>query len=102
MFLVVFRSRKRTDLDAETYAKDAARMKDMALARPGLLAVKTYAAEDGETVSISEWADEASARAWREDAEHLVMQRRGREAYYESYTVFTMDDPRTHRFPTAE
>ena len=101
MYLVVFRSRKRADLDAEAYAVDAAEMKALALAQPGLLAVKTYANEDGETVSISEWADEAAARDWGRHAEHATMQRRGKERYYASYTIFSCADPHIREFHTT-
>ena len=100
MYLVVFRSRKRADLDAAAYAVDADEMKALALAQPGLLAVKTYANEDGETVSLSEWADEAAAREWGRHAEHAFMQRRGKERYYASYTIFSCADPRIREFGT--
>ncbi|MDE8653979.1 antibiotic biosynthesis monooxygenase family protein [Novosphingobium album (ex Liu et al. 2023)] len=98
MFLVVFRNRKRADLDAAAYAADAARMAALASAQPGYLAFKSYTAEDGEVVAISEWADEASARAWGRHAEHAPVQGKGRAGYYQDYTLFACDNPRIHRF----
>ncbi len=98
MFLVVFRNRKRADMDEVAYAADAARMEELARARPGFLSFKSYTAEDGEVVAISEWADEASARAWGQQADHAVVQKRGRDAYYDSYTLFACDAPRIHQF----
>jgi len=98
MFLVVFRNRKRADLDVAAYAADAARMEGLARRQPGYLAFKSYTAEDGEVVAISEWADEASARAWGRLAEHAAVQGRGREAYYQDYTLFACAEPRVHRF----
>ncbi|GGZ03021.1 antibiotic biosynthesis monooxygenase family protein [Novosphingobium colocasiae] len=103
MFLVVFRNRKRTDIDAAAYAADADAMAALARAQPGFLSFKSYAAEDGEVIALSEWADEASARAWGRQAEHARVQGRGRAQYYESYTLFACDQPRVHRFgPEAE
>ena len=98
MCLVVFRNRKRADIDYPAYQADAQRMMELAQQQPGYLSFKSYAAEDGEVVALSEWADEASARAWGRLAEHAVVQGRGRAAYYESYTLFACDNPRIHEF----
>ena len=98
MFLVVFRNRKRADLDAVAYAADADAMAARARAMPGFLSFKSYTADDGEVVAISEWADEAAAQAWGRDAEHHAVQEKGRNAYYADYTLFACADPRIHRF----
>lgn len=98
MFLVVFRNRKRADIDYTAYEADADRMLELAEAQPGYLSFKSYTADDGEVIALSEWADEASARAWGRLAEHRIVQARGRAAYYESYTLFACDSPRIHEF----
>lgn len=98
MFLVVFRNRKRDDIDYPAYEAEAARMLELAQAQPGYISFKSYVAEDGEVIALSEWADEASARAWGAVAEHRATQQRGRAAYYEDYTLFACDSPRIHRF----
>ncbi len=98
MFLVVFRNRKRPDMDAAAYDRDAASMEALARAQPGYLSFKSYTPEDGEVVAISEWADEASARDWGRQQDHAMVQKRGRDAYYESYTLFACDAPRIHHF----
>ncbi len=98
MFLVVFRNRKRADLDAAAYSADADEMARMARAQPGYRSFKSYTADDGEVVAISEWDDEASARSWGRLAEHRAVQHKGRTSYYASYTLFACADPRTHHF----
>lgn len=98
MFLVVFRNRKRADIDAAAYARDAEAMEALARAQPGFLSFKSYTSEDGEVIALSEWTDEASARAWGRHAEHAAVQGRGREGYYESYTLFACDSPRVLSF----
>lgn len=98
MFLVVFRNRKRADIDVQAYARDGGAMEALARAQPGFLAFKSYASEDGEVVAISEWVDEASARSWGCQAEHAWVQGLGRSDYYESYTLFACDSPRIHGF----
>ena len=95
---MVFRNRKRADIDQSAYAAEAETMERLARAQPGYLSFKSYAAEDGEVVALSEWADEASARAWGRVAEHRAVQSRGRSDYYEGYTLFACENPRIHRF----
>jgi len=102
MFLVVFRNRKRADIDYAAYDAEAARMLELAQAQPGFLSFKSYTSEDGEVIALSEWEDEASARGWGRVAEHRVVQNRGRNEFYESYTLFACDAPRTHRFENKD
>lgn len=98
MYVVVFRNRKRAGIDQAAYDRMAEAMEAAALAQPGYLSFKSYVAADGEVVALSEWADEASARAWGRDAEHLTAQRRGRAEWYAEYTLYGCAEPRTHRF----
>jgi heme-degrading monooxygenase HmoA len=98
MYLVVFRNRKRAGIDQAAYGEAAARMENLATSQPGFLAFKSYAADDGEVIALSEWADEASARAWGRQAEHLLVQGRGRDEWYADYTLFGCSNPRIHRF----
>jgi heme-degrading monooxygenase HmoA len=98
MFLVVFRNRKRAGLDAETYAADAARMEALARQQPGFVSFKSYVADDGEIVAISEWSSEAAVHAWGSHPEHATIQQRGRDSYYRDYTLFACSDPQVRRF----
>jgi heme-degrading monooxygenase HmoA len=98
MFLAIFRNRKRSDIDAKAYAADAARMEALARQQPGFLSFKSYTADDGEVVAISEWFSEAAVHAWGSHAEHAVIQRRGRAEYYQDYTLFACNGPMVHRF----
>ena len=101
MFLVVFRSRKRADLDRAAYDAESERMEVLAREQTGYRAFKYYVAEDGEAIALSEWDDEAAARAWGRVAEHALAKARGREHYYRDYTVFLCPEPRTHSFERA-
>ncbi len=98
MYLVVFRNRKRADLNRDAYAADAARMEALARAQPGFLAFKSYTAEDGEVIALSEWTDESAAHAWGRVEEHSGVQARGRAEYYADYTLFACAEPRVRRF----
>ncbi len=98
MYLVVFRNRKRADMDGAAYAADAAAMLALAEAMPGFVSFKSYVGEDGEVAAISEWADEAAARGWGRQAQHLLVQGRGRSDYYAEYTLLGGEVTRRHDF----
>lgn len=98
MYLVVFRNRKRADIDRSKYDAQAGEMERLAARQPGFLSFKSYVADDGEVVALSEWQDEASAREWGKVAEHRVAQHDGRDRWYSEYTMFACDNPRTHCF----
>jgi heme-degrading monooxygenase HmoA len=102
MFLVVFRNRKRPDMDEAAYAADAAAMEAMAAAQPGFLSFKSYIADDGEVIALSEWESEDAARGWGRVEEHRGVQARGRAEYYADYTLFACADPRIHRFVSKD
>jgi heme-degrading monooxygenase HmoA len=102
MFLVVFRNRKRADIDGAAYSRDAEAMEQLATRQPGFLGFKSYTADDGEVIALSEWKDEAAALAWRRVASHAEMQGKGRSEYYENYTLFAGTPTRVHRFDRQE
>jgi heme-degrading monooxygenase HmoA len=80
---VVFTSVRSGDEDG--YARTAARMNELARRQPGYLGMESARDELGITVSY--WADEHAARAWKSVAEHLLAQRLGRERWYADYRV---------------
>jgi len=98
MHLIVFRNRKRPDMDPAAYAADAIRMEEVARVQPGFVSFKSYVAGDGEVIAVSEWESEAAARAWGRDPDHAAVQGRGRSEYYADYTLFSCPEPRIHHF----
>ena len=98
MFIVVFRNRKRANIDGAAYDADAVRMEAMARAQPGFVSFKSYIAGDGEVIALSEWGTAEAARAWGSQPDHALVQARGRAEYYQEYTLYTCDQPRTHRY----
>ncbi len=102
MYIAIFRNRKRAGIDRAGYDAQAERMEELARAQPGFVSFKSYTADDGEVVALSEWADEASARAWGREAEHREAQADGRASWYDSYTLFGCDSPRVHTFTAQD
>lgn len=82
---VLFTSRLSDDTDG--YGVAAERMEALAAQQPGYLGFEGARGSDGLGVSVSYWADEAAAAAWKQVAEHLLVQQQGRTRWYERYTV---------------
>jgi heme-degrading monooxygenase HmoA len=95
--VTVFRSRLRPDADG--YSDTADRMSELARAMPGYVEHKAFTAPDGERVTVVTFADQATHDAWRTHAEHRVAQRRGREEFYESYSLQVADVRTVSQFP---
>ena len=98
MVITIFRSRLRPEHEAE-YAEWAARMHDLAVKMPGFVSIKTFAAEDGERVSLVEFESEEAVRHWREQADHRLAQELGRKAFYSEYRVQVCQPIRDYSFP---
>ena len=62
------------------------RMDALAAEQPGYLGIESARA-DPLGITVSYWVDEAAAAAWKQVAEHLVAQERGRSAWYDDYRV---------------
>lgn len=84
MFVVIFRATARA-LDTE-YAATAARLRELALRDFGCLEFVAVT-EGNQEVALSYWPDEAHIRAWKQQADHQMAQRLGRERWYSGYTV---------------
>lgn len=96
MFVVIFRAKVR-QFDAE-YSAMATRMRQLALSEFGCL--EFYAITEGANeVALSYWPNEERLRAWRAHPEHVEAQRRGRERWYESYSVQVAEVCREYTHP---
>jgi heme-degrading monooxygenase HmoA len=84
--VTVFRSTLRPDA-VEEYEVVSARMVELARTMPGFVDYKTFAAEDGERVTIVTFASLATHQAWRDHPEHRQAQRLGRERFYEAFSI---------------
>lgn len=83
---VIFANQRTADDDAG-YAAAAAAMDALAATQPGYRGIESVRGVDGFGITVSYWADEASAVAWRAQAEHAATRAIGRARWYESYSV---------------
>jgi heme-degrading monooxygenase HmoA len=86
VIVTVFRSRLKPE-NVEEYYQWAARMAALAKTMPGYISHKGFVAEDGERVTIVEFADEESQRAWAREEQHVGAKKKGRAEFYKEYKL---------------
>ena len=84
--VVIFRS-TRTDGDEADYAEAATAMEQLAAQQPGYCGFESVRAADGIGITLSYWADDISAKAWRDHAEHRRIRDLGRARWYRDYDL---------------
>lgn len=77
----------RTDADAPGYAAAAQAMDELAAGQPGYRGIDSARGGDGFGITVSYWADEASAVAWRQHPDHAVIREAGRGRWYARYDL---------------
>jgi len=85
--VTIFRSRLRSDAEANGYTHLADALERRARAMPGFVDFKTFSASDGERVSIVVFDCEQHHNAWRDDPAHRAAQLRGRQEFYSDYAI---------------
>ena len=69
--------------DAEGYAAMAEAMDALAARQPGYLGIDHAGVSGGFGITVSYWADDACAKAWRDNAEHRAAREAGRDRWYD-------------------
>lgn len=88
----------RTDADATGYAAAANAMDLLAAAQPGYRGMETARGEGGLGITVSYWADDTAAKAWRDHPAHKAMRDAGRARWYERYEIAVGEIDRSYRW----
>jgi heme-degrading monooxygenase HmoA len=96
MIVTVFRHRLNPDRRDE-YAALLTRIVELSKTIPGYVSQKRFTADDGERVTIVEFATEEGQRAWATHPEHVAAMRLGREKLYADFKIQVCDVRRTAR-----
>ncbi|RDE05025.1 antibiotic biosynthesis monooxygenase family protein [Sphingomonas aracearum] len=83
---IVFTSARTAD-DEEGYSRAARAMEALAAEQPGFRGMESARGADGIGITVSYWANEESAVAWRAHADHRAIREQGRERWYDWYRV---------------
>jgi heme-degrading monooxygenase HmoA len=86
-YVAVIFTNRRTEVDDDGYGSMADEMETQASRRPGFLGLESVRSADRHGITVSYWADEDAALAWKDVADHLGAQRLGRERWYERYVT---------------
>jgi len=92
---VIFVAQRTAD-DEEGYGRAAGAMDALAAQQPGYLGIDSVRGPDGLGITVSYWADEASALAWRAEAEHAAVREIGRERWYACYRLMVTQVTRAY------
>ena len=102
MVVIVFRSRLRENVDMAALEALGAEMAGIAASMPGFLSYKDYAAVDGESLTLVEFASEEELAAWRDHPAHRAAQERGRTEFFADYQIQICSPLRAYRFTQTE
>ena len=97
MIVILFRSRLTSAAGTDYQALDA-ELEGLVKDNPGYVSHKGYQAPDGERLTLVWFKDEESLRAWKAHPRHAEAHRRGRERWYEHYTLDVAQVVRSTRF----
>lgn len=98
MIIVVFRARLRPDADLPALGRIGESMAELAKGTPGLISYKDYTAQDGENVTVVEFASEPELLAWRQHPEHVLAQERARRDFFSDYRIQVCRVERSYHF----
>jgi heme-degrading monooxygenase HmoA len=94
--VVVLFISERTGEDPDGYAAAADAMEALAAQQPGYRGIDYAGTPDGVSITLSYWADEASAVAWRKQAEHTQARNAGRDRWYSRYALHVAEIGRSY------
>ena len=100
-YAVIFSS-QRTDADPLGYYEASGRMIELAAGQPGFLGVETTRGADGFGITVSYWESEAAIAAWKHNAEHTEVRKRGRLEWYEHFELRVARVERAFAGPRAD
>lgn len=96
-FAVIFRS-KLSGKDREGYGKMADKILELAKQQPGYLGFDDIPRHEDQGLNVSYWQDEASIKAWKAKAEHLVAQKMGKDKWYQWFHLRVAKIERSYSF----
>jgi heme-degrading monooxygenase HmoA len=102
MIVTLLEVKLRPEADGPEYQATAARMYEIAVQMPGFVSHETLKGEDGREIDRIVFESEETLLAWRNHPEHLQAQKRGREFFYESYSVQVCKTIRSYSFQRQE
>ncbi len=92
---VIFIAQRTSDDDAG-YGASARDMDMLAAQQPGYHGMDSVRGADGLGITVSYWADDATAKAWRDHPEHKAIRDAGRDRWYAHYDLHVAEVTRSY------
>jgi heme-degrading monooxygenase HmoA len=87
---------QRTSDDEAGYASAAAAMDALAAQQPGYIGMDSVRGADGLGITVSYWASDVDAKAWRDHKEHALIRDAGRDCWYSEYSLHVGEITRSY------
>ena len=87
---------QRTAEDDKGYAAAAMLMDALATQQKGYLGMDSVRGADGLGITVSYWASDADAKAWRDNPDHAAIRDAGRDRWYSSYSLHVAEVTRSY------
>ncbi len=87
---------QRTGDDDEGYGAAAQAMDALAAIQPGYVGIDTVRREDGLGITVSYWASDEAAKAWRDHPDHAAIREQGRGRWYAHYSLHVAQISRSY------
>lgn len=87
---------QRTGDDRENYDAAGAAMDALAAAQPGYCGINSVEDAQGLGITVSYWANEDAAKAWRDHPEHAAIRDQGRSRWYAWYHLHAAEVTRSY------
>lgn len=87
---------QRTSVDDAGYASAAAAMDALAAQQPGYIGMDSVRGPDGLGITVSYWASDSDAKAWRDHGEHALIRDAGRDRWYSAYSLHVGEITRSY------
>ncbi len=100
-YAVIFTT-KRTGGGDREYGEMAEAMARLSEKQPGYLGIESVRGEDGVVITVAYWRYDASIKAWKAVAEHLIAQKNGRGRWYQWYNLRIAKVERGYSFERDE
>jgi heme-degrading monooxygenase HmoA len=102
MVLVTFKVTVREDVDQEAFHQTAGRMMELVSKLPGFRGIEWFGAlQDPRTqLALAQFDSHETVKAWKQNPEHLLAQKRGKEEFFERYHIQIADIAREYGYPT--
>jgi heme-degrading monooxygenase HmoA len=94
-YAVIFTSRRAEGDDG--YSAMAERTVALASQQPGFLGVESARGADGLGITVSYWASEEDGLRWKQNCEHRVAQRMGKQVWYQDYSLRVAEVKRAYK-----